>query len=52
VRKGKYDIELDFEYADSDKIEIEIPGGYKPESIPPDVIVESKFGKIPICGEV
>jgi transglutaminase-like putative cysteine protease len=41
----KYDIELDFEYADSDKIEIEIPGGYKPESIPQDVVVESKFGK-------
>jgi len=41
----KYDIELDMEYHDSDKIEIEIPSGYKPESMPQDVIVESKFGK-------
>jgi len=41
----KYDIELDFEYSDTDKIEIEIPAGYKPESIPQDAIVESKFGK-------
>ena len=41
----KYDIELDMEYTDTDKIEIEIPGGYKPESIPQDVIVEGKFGK-------
>jgi hypothetical protein len=41
----KYDIELDIEYSDTDKIEIEIPAGYKPESIPQDAIVESKFGK-------
>jgi hypothetical protein len=32
----KYDIELDIEYSDTDKIEIEIPAGYKPESIPQD----------------
>lgn len=41
----KYDIELDYEYTDNDKIEIEIPGGYKPESIPQDQVIESKFGK-------
>jgi hypothetical protein len=41
----KYDIDLDFEYTDIDKIEIEIPAGYKPESIPQDAIIESKFGK-------
>jgi hypothetical protein len=41
----KYDIELDVEYFDTDKIEIEIPVGYKPESIPQDATVESKFGK-------
>jgi hypothetical protein len=41
----KYDIDLDFEYTDIDKVEIEIPVGYKPESIPKDAIVESKFGK-------
>ena len=41
----KYDIELNIEYKDVDKVEIEIPGGCKPESIPPDAIIESKFGK-------
>ena len=41
----KYDIELDIEYSDTDKIEIEIPVGYKPESIPQDVVIDSKFGK-------
>jgi hypothetical protein len=41
----RYDIELDMEYADTDKIEIEIPAGYKPESIPQDAVIESKFGK-------
>ena len=41
----KYDIELDIEYFDTDKIEIEIPAGYKPESIPQDATIESKFGK-------
>ena len=41
----KYDIELDIEYYDTDKIEMEIPVGYKPESIPQDAVVESKFGK-------
>ena len=41
----KYDIELDLEYFDTDKIEIDIPAGYKPESIPQDATIESKFGK-------
>ena len=41
----KYDIKLDIEYFDTDKIEIEIPPGYKLESTPQDAVVESKFGK-------
>ena len=31
--------------SDTDKIEIEIPAGYKTESIPQDAVIESKFGK-------
>jgi transglutaminase-like putative cysteine protease len=41
----KFDIKLEMEYTDTDKIEIEIPAGYKPESIPQDMMIESKFGK-------
>jgi hypothetical protein len=41
----KYDIEAGMEYTDTDKIEIEIPAGYKPESLPQDAVIESKFGK-------
>jgi hypothetical protein len=41
----KYDIDLDIEYTDTDKIEIEIPAGYKTESMPQDAVIESKFGK-------
>jgi hypothetical protein len=41
----KYDIDLDFEYTDIDKIEIEIPSGYSAESMPQDINIESKFGR-------
>jgi transglutaminase-like putative cysteine protease len=41
----KYEIQLGYEYKDIDSVEIEIPKGYEPESIPSDVKVESKFGK-------
>jgi hypothetical protein len=41
----KFDIDLDMEYTDTDRVEIEIPPGYKPESVPADVFIESKFGK-------
>ncbi|MEO6669977.1 MAG: hypothetical protein ABIN36_10905 [Ferruginibacter sp.] len=40
----KYDIELDFEYHDIDIVEIELPQGYSPESMPPEVSIQSKFG--------
>jgi transglutaminase-like putative cysteine protease len=41
----KFDIELNFEYTDIDTAEIEIPAGYKPESVPADTRLQSKFGK-------
>ena len=41
----KYDLQLGFEYIDIDTVEIELPKGYKTESMPKDVVVESKFGK-------
>lgn len=40
----KYDIQLNFEYKDIDSVEIDLPEGYVPESIPKDVSVESQFG--------
>ena len=41
----KFDIVLGFEYNDIDNAEIEIPTGYTPESIPQDIVIETKFGK-------
>jgi hypothetical protein len=41
----KYDLELGYEYSDIDTVEIEIPKGYGPESLPQDVSVSGKFGK-------
>jgi hypothetical protein len=44
----KYGIELTDEYRDIDSVEIKIPSGYQPESMPQDIKIESKFGKY-IC---
>jgi Domain of Unknown Function with PDB structure (DUF3857) len=41
----KYDLEFGFEYKDVDSVEINLPAGYTPESMPQDVSVSSKFGK-------
>lgn len=41
----KYEIQLGYEYKDIDTVQIEIPKGYEPESVPSDAKVESKFGK-------
>ena len=41
----KYDVELDVEYRDTDSVEISIPAGYTAESVPPDVVLETKFGR-------
>lgn len=41
----KYGVELDVEYRDTDSIEIVIPAGYTAESVPADVVLETKFGR-------
>jgi hypothetical protein len=41
----KFDIVLNNEYWDVDSVEIQIPAGYEPESLPQPVSIESKFGK-------
>ncbi|MGK2862519.1 MAG: DUF3857 domain-containing protein, partial [Chitinophagaceae bacterium] len=40
----KYDIQLGLAYKDVDSVEIELPLGYEPESVPKDVTVASQFG--------
>ena len=39
------DISLRMEYTDTDTVEISLPSGYTPESLPKDVMLNSKFGK-------
>ncbi|MEO7924416.1 MAG: DUF3857 domain-containing protein [Chitinophagaceae bacterium] len=41
----KFDLELGFEFQDIDTVEINLPAGYTPESMPQDIAVSSKFGK-------
>lgn len=41
----KYDLVLDFEFKDVDSVTITIPEGYAPESVPPDINLNTKFGK-------
>jgi hypothetical protein len=41
----KYDIELKDEYHHSDTVEIRVPSGYQPESIPKETRLETEFGK-------
>jgi hypothetical protein len=41
----KYDIVLPNEYRHIDSVEIEIPAGYQPESVPQPVSIQTKFGK-------
>jgi hypothetical protein len=40
----KYDIEIDFAYKDVDTVEIDVPAGYQPESMPKDYSLKNKFG--------
>lgn len=40
----KYDIVIDFGYQDIDSVEIDLPSGFTPESVPSPVIIKSKFG--------
>jgi hypothetical protein len=41
----KYDLVLDVEYKDIDTVEIKIPDGYVPESVPQPQQITTKFGK-------
>jgi hypothetical protein len=41
----KYDYIIDDSYRDIDSVEIKIPDGYKPESVPKDNSFETKFGR-------
>ncbi len=41
----KYDYLVKNAYRDIDSVEIKIPAGYSAESLPKDVLLESKFGK-------
>jgi hypothetical protein len=41
----KYPIEFAAGYRDIDSVEIKIPSGYQPESVPEDMKLDSKFGK-------
>lgn len=41
----KYDIVTYYEYKDVDSVEIKVPSGYQPEAVPPDVTIDSKFGR-------
>jgi transglutaminase-like putative cysteine protease len=40
----KFDIKLPYGFIDIDSVEISIPAGYKPESVPGNVSIGSKFG--------
>ena len=41
----KYEVVFTFEYRDVDSVEITIPAGYTPESMPQEVTISNKFGK-------
>ena len=41
----KYDIIFSLDYRDVDSVEITLPEGYAPESVPQDVAISNKFGK-------
>ena len=40
-----YDFVNDRAFRDIDSITIQIPTGYQPEALPPDVLIDNKFGK-------
>ncbi len=41
----KYDVDLSFEYKDTDTVEISLPEGFSAESMPQDQTIASPFGK-------
>ncbi|WP_301921281.1 DUF3857 domain-containing protein [Ferruginibacter sp.] len=42
--KRKFDLKLPYEFTDIDSVEIKLPAGYTPESIPANMSVDTKFG--------
>lgn len=48
----KYNIEYPFASAETDSIEITVPAGYTPESIPSNVSIENKFGRYSLSFKV
>lgn len=44
----KFEIEYSYSYIDVDSIDIHIPEGYTPESLPKNVAIETRFGKYAI----
>jgi hypothetical protein len=41
----KFDFEMNFAFTDYDTVHISIPAGYKPESVPSDIIINMPFGQ-------
>ena len=48
----KYPIRLTTAQAETDSVEIVIPGGYTPESVPESITVQSKFGRYQVTYKV
>lgn len=40
----KFEVVLNFEYRDVDTVQIKVPSGYKPESVPEPLSIKTKFG--------
>lgn len=50
--KRKYDVYLSMPYVDIDSVTIAIPTGYKTESVPKDISLQSKFGTYSVSCKV
>lgn len=48
----KFPFRRDYSYKDVDTIRITVPQGYKPESLPKDVVIKNKFGNYSISFKV
>ena len=45
AEERQYSIRLKNAYRDIDSVQINIPSGYKPESVPQDISIDSRFGR-------
>jgi len=52
TKSRKNNFVLQYEYRDLDTVELKIPPGYAPESVPKDVIIENKFGRYSCCVKI